>query len=115
MFTDHPLAITSAPTFVEKAELFPGTSFVIGADTAIRVIDPRFYGDDPDDRDAALAKIANRECRFLVAGRQADDRFLDLESLKLPPGSESLFSEIPADVFRCDVSSSEIRNTARDA
>ena len=115
VFTDHPLAITSAPTFAQKAELFPGTSFVIGADTAIRVIDPRFYDDDPDERDAALAKIADCDCRFLVAGRMTDDRFLDLESLKLPPGSESLFSEIPANVFRCDVSSSEIRNTARDA
>jgi len=115
VFTDHPLAITSAPTFAEKAELFPGTSFVIGADTAIRVIDPRFYGNDPDDRDAALARIANRECRFLVAGRLADDRFLGLSSLELPRGSETLFGEIPADVFRCDVSSTEIRDAAGDA
>ena len=114
-FTDRPLAITSAPTFAEKAELFPGTSFVIGADTAIRVIDPRFYDDDPGDRDAALAKIADHNCRFLVAGRMTDNRFLDLQSLKLPSGSESLFSEISADVFRCDVSSTELRNAARDA
>ena len=88
---------------------------MIGADTAIRVIDPRFYDDDPGDRDAALAKIADHNCRFLVAGRMTDNQFLDLQSLKLPSGSESLFSEISADVFRCDVSSTELRNAARDA
>ena len=40
----RPIVIDSAPTFVEKSRLFPGAVFVIGADTAIRVVDPAYYG-----------------------------------------------------------------------
>ncbi len=32
-----PVELTRAPTFVEKSRLFPGTTFVIGADTAERL------------------------------------------------------------------------------
>ena len=110
VFTDRPLAVTRAATFLEKARLFPGATFVLGVDTAARVIDPRFYDDDPDDRDSALASIAGHGCRFLVAGRLDDDSFQDLSSLELPPGCAGLFDAIPVDVFRCDVSSSDIRN-----
>ena len=110
-FTDRPLAVTSAPTFLQKARLFPGTTFVVGVDTARRVIDPRFYDDDPRDRDFALASIAELGCRFLVAGRVDDNSFQDLSSLELPEGCGQLFEAIPVDMFRCDVSSSDIRNT----
>ena len=111
VFTDRPLAVTSAPTFLEKARLFPGTTFVLGVDTATRVIDPRFYDDDPEDRDLALASIDELGCRFLVAGRVVDNGFQDLSSLDLPEGCRHLFEAIPVDVFRCDVSSSDIRNS----
>jgi len=111
VFSDRPLAVTSAPTFLEKARLFPGTTFVLGIDTAARVIDPRFYDDDPEDRDLALASIDELGCRFLVAGRVDDNGFQDLSSLDLPEGCRHLFEAIPVDVFRCDVSSSDIRNT----
>jgi len=111
VFADRPLAVTSAPTFLEKARLFPGTTFVLGVDTAARVIDPRFYNDDPHDRDLALASIGELGCRFLVAGRIDDNSFQDLASLDLPDGCGQLFEAIPVDVFRCDVSSSDIRNS----
>ena len=39
------VALTRNPTFWRKAELFPGSVFVIGWDTMIRLIDPRYYGD----------------------------------------------------------------------
>src|SRR4051794_36184671 len=32
--------LTHAPRFLEKAELFPGISFVVGADTALRIVLP---------------------------------------------------------------------------
>ena len=38
------LVLTAAPTFVEKARLMPGAAFVIGADTARRVVEPVYYG-----------------------------------------------------------------------
>src|SRR5713101_3806852 len=41
-----PVELTRAPTFVEKSRLFPRTTFVIGADTAERLVAPKYYGDD---------------------------------------------------------------------
>src|SRR5207247_5215776 len=41
-----PVELTRAPTFVEKSRLFPGTTFVVGADTAERVVGAKYYGDD---------------------------------------------------------------------
>ena len=41
-----PVELTRAPTFLEKSRLFPGTTFVVGADTAERLVAPKYYGDD---------------------------------------------------------------------
>ena len=43
-----------APLYPTKAKLFPGSTFVIGYDTAIRLVDGKYYGGD----DAALLQIA---------------------------------------------------------
>lgn len=110
VFTDKPLALTAAATFVEKAALFPGATFVVGADTAERVIDPTFYGGAPDKRDEAMVSIRDHDCGFLVAGRRDDDRFQDLASLSLPSEFVDLFTAIPSDQFRCDISSTRIRD-----
>src|SRR5207253_10796815 len=42
--------LTRAPTFLEKSRLFPGATFVIGADTAERLVARRYYGDDEERR-----------------------------------------------------------------
>src|SRR5262249_41943649 len=77
-----PLWLTRAPTFAEKARLFPGAVFVVGADTAARIVQPRFYGDSAEAMGQALAGLRRQGCRFLVAGR-ADElgRFMGLEEL----------------------------------
>src|SRR5262245_46369649 len=36
-----PVWVTRCATFTKKAELFPGAAFVLGWDTAVRVIDPK--------------------------------------------------------------------------
>src|SRR5207244_2940342 len=41
-----PVWLTRAPTFVEKGRLFPGAALVVGADTAARIVDRRFYDGD---------------------------------------------------------------------
>ena len=64
-----PVELTRAPTFLEKSRLFPGTTFVIGADTAERLVAPRYYGDDELKMHLALEEIANAGCSFLVAVR----------------------------------------------
>src|SRR5579884_289752 len=49
-----PVWLTRLPTFAEKARHFPGVVFVVGADTAERVVQPRFYGDSPERLAEAL-------------------------------------------------------------
>jgi hypothetical protein len=55
----YPVILTRVPLFREKAELFPGCTFAVGYDTAVRLVDPRYYG-GPAGRDEALADIAAR-------------------------------------------------------
>ena len=84
--------------------------FVVGFDTAERVIQPRYYGDSEANMLAALDELQAHGNRFLVAGRLDDDGlFHELPELTLPPGYEALFEAIPARLFRHDVSSTEIR------
>src|SRR5258708_874245 len=64
-----PVELTRAPTFVEKSRLFPGTIFVVGADTAERLFGPKYYGGDEGLMLAALEEIANSGSSFLVAVR----------------------------------------------
>ncbi len=108
-----PVELTRAPTFLEKSRLFPGTTFVIGADTAERLVAPRYYGDDEIRMHVALEEIANAGSSFLVAVRiDAAARVRALSDIPVPRRYADLFSEIPEHRFRFDASSSEIR--ARD-
>ena len=102
--------LTRAPTFREKARLLPGVTFVVGADTAERIVQPHYYGDRAEDMLAALDEIAHHGCRFLVAGRADDQgRFVTLAGIALPARFAGLFEQIPEERFRRDVSSSGLR------
>jgi len=108
-FTGQPLALTAAATFAEKASVLPGLTFVVGIDTAERIVDPRYYGaSDPAVR-KALAQIRDAGCRFLVAGRMMGDSFRTLSDARVPAEFAALFEEIPASEFRVDVSSTQLR------
>ncbi|GAB4214001.1 MAG: hypothetical protein OHK0022_51920 [Roseiflexaceae bacterium] len=104
----YPVALSRAPLFVQKAELFPGCVFVVGQDTAARLVEPRYYG-GPAQRDAALATVRAQGCHFLVAGRVQGDTFLTLADISIPAGFAGLFLELPERLFRVDLSSSAIR------
>jgi nicotinamide mononucleotide (NMN) deamidase PncC len=108
------IALTRAATFREKAELFPGATFVVGADTLARIAEPRYYGGDAAQRDAAAAAIVERGNRFLVFGREIDGRFHGLEGLTLPEALRAACDAVPAESFRADVSSSDIRRQHAD-
>ncbi len=109
---DIPVAITHAPRFVQKAELFPNTTFVLGHDTAVRLIDCA--------NKSEWKRFQTLEIKFLVAGRlfQTLEKnsepqrscFQRLENLALPKGFEELFNAIPEPAFREDISSTELRN-----
>jgi hypothetical protein len=109
-----PVELTRAPTFVDKSRLFPGTTFVIGADTAERLVAPKYYGDDEGRMHVALEEIANAGCSFLVAVRiDAAGRVRALKDIPVPRRYADLFTEIPEHRFRFDTSSSEIRARGR--
>jgi len=109
-----PVELTRAPTFVEKSRLFPRTTFVIGADTAERLVQPKYYGDDAARMHVALEEIGSSGANFLVAMRSdAAGRLRGLIDIPVPQRFADLFSEIPEHRFRLDTSSSEIRARRR--
>jgi Cytidylyltransferase-like len=111
-----PVELTRAPTFVEKSRLFPGTIFIVGADTAERLFGAKYYGDDEERMREALEEIANSGASFLVAVRRDPvGRVQALNDIPVPRRYADLFTEIPERLFRVDASSSEIRARARAA
>ena len=102
------LILTAAPTFLEKARLLPGVAFVVGADTARRIIDPVYYGGEPAMR-IAFRELRFLGARFVVAGRLERGRFIQLRDLNLPPEADGLFEAIPANELRVDISSTDLR------
>lgn len=116
----HPLPpavvlVTAAPLFEQKARLLPGTTFVIGVDTAVRLVDAAYYGGSEAAMVASLAAIAGRGCDFLVAARvdARTGRLATLADVAVPGGASGpfgrLFEAVPTAAFRADVSSTQIR------
>ena len=108
----YAVALTEAPLFTEKAALFPGCMFIIGVDTFVRIIDAKYY-DGEDHLRESLREIENLDCSFLVACRadagEAEVKVLEDYAKDIPPGFEKLFRSLPSQVFRADISSTEIR------
>jgi hypothetical protein len=99
--------VTRAATFVEKARLFPKCIFVVGADTAERIVQSRFYGGSDSNMAAALTEFRHHGCRFLVAGRaDAAGRFVSVEQVPIPAEFRDLFAGLP---FRRDISATQLR------
>jgi len=110
----YTIFASNAPTFVEKACLYPGTTFIVGYDTAVRILHPHYYGKSSEDLENALDKIRVLDCRFLVAGRMGDDGlFYEAGDLSVPQQYRELFKRIPGELFRKDISSTEMRRTGR--
>jgi nicotinamide mononucleotide (NMN) deamidase PncC len=102
--------LTRAPHFSEKARLFPGATFVVGADTLARVGHPRYYGGQEAAMHQAIADIASHGCRFLVFGRTIEGTFRTLGDLQIPAALLSICQEVPEKLFRDDISSTQLRS-----
>jgi len=106
-----PVWLTRSAMFVQKAKLFPGAVFVVGADTALRVVSSRYYDNDSARMLAALDLVQQLGCRFLVACRQDEaGRCLRLADVPIPADYRTLFAEIPPERFRHDISSTALRS-----
>ena len=104
----NELWMTAAPTFVEKVELFPKANFLVGIDTIRRIADERYYG-SAAAAEAAFDRLAAAGCQFLVFGRAAAGGFETLSDVVLPPKLAKLCKGLPANFFREDISSTELR------
>jgi hypothetical protein len=105
--------LTRAPTFLEKCRRFPNVTFVVGADTVVRIGERRYYT-SAIACDEALADIVKAQCRFLVFGRMSDSnsQFMTLETLSLPGALRTICDEITEKEFRIDLSSTALRERA---
>ncbi|OQR94267.1 hypothetical protein ACHHYP_01580 [Achlya hypogyna] len=105
------VVLSNASLFLEKAALFPKCAFVIGADTAVRLLDVKYYGGDVAGLFAALATIAARECSFVVAGRDVGGVFVSAEDVvaQVPAPFRSIFVPLSESQFRKDISSTQLR------
>ena len=103
----QPILLTRAPTFLEKAALFPRAHFILGFDTAERLLSPRYHANIPQ----MLQTFQSLEIHFIVAGRLHQKTFQTLENLSVPEKYKELFSAIPETLFRADVSSTQLRDS----
>ena len=106
--------LTNAPTFIEKARIFPNTTFVIGIDTLLRIDQVQYYGSD-SLRDAALAELTALGIELLVFGRLNEGAFLDLDQVEISASLAARCRVVPETVFRQDISSTTLRENAAQA
>jgi nicotinic acid mononucleotide adenylyltransferase len=100
------ILVTNLPTFVEKSSVFQNSIFVIGFDTAKRILDDKYYIGSKND---ALEEIRELGCSFLVAGRKVDKNFRTKKNLILNKRYKEMFMEISENRFRIDISSTLLR------
>ncbi|NDC63411.1 MAG: hypothetical protein EBZ59_05355 [Planctomycetia bacterium] len=108
-FVGRRLWLTRAATFVEKTVIFPGGTFVLGADTYLRLAEPRYYGGSVEAADRAVREIAARVRGLIVFGRTRDGVFLDPAHLEVPRPLREVSYFVSQREFRVDLSSTELR------
>lgn len=108
------VVVTRAMKFVEKCQLFPGATFVVGADTIRRIADPKYSAGDKRLLLDTIDEISGSGCRFLVFGRLFDSAFHELERVEMPESLLAICQGVDESRFRRDISSSEIREKLSD-
>jgi len=68
-FNSKPVVLTNAPLFTDKDKLFPGVSYAIGVDTAIRLINPKYTHGDGDLMIENILKMTFNNTKFYVGSR----------------------------------------------
>ena len=107
---DESWMLTSAGRFREKAEMFPNSVFIIGADTLLRVFDEKFYKSHKDMMDH-IQRFNDHNINFLVFGRKVNQKFISLEKIKIPEIISARCTGFEETIFRDDISSTELRLT----
>ena len=77
-----------APLYPDKAKIFHNSTFVLGYDTAVRLVMPKYYGGH-DGMLLQLAGMSHLGCHVIVAGRivtddQGESSFKTFEDVEVP-------------------------------
>lgn len=94
------------PMYLEKARAYPGTPMIVGADTLLRILDPKWG----IDINAMLKELDELDNRFYVVGRLVDNKFVtrdDIVKNYIHPMYHCNFESLDG---RWDISSTELRN-----
>ena len=100
------LVVTNSAKFEEKSNIFKKSIFVIGYDTALRLVDDKYYD---DDFRKSLNIIERNNCSFLVSGRLIKNKYYKPANINFD-GYDHLFDTLSEEKFRLDISSTELRN-----
>lgn len=98
--------VTNAPTFREKSDLFPHTSFVVGYDTALRIMNPKYAGPIAD----VIDRFKLNGTYFFIFPRPTTDNTLtvegavdELKELRALPGEYVMDKREHAHVSSSDI------------
>lgn len=99
---------TNIPFFIDKARAFPNTKFIMGADAAQRLIDPKWGVDIP----SSLEEFFKLGTTFFVNGRLINDTFTNVDDIiKMIPVNKHKYQVLFKPLHgRWDISSSQIRD-----
>tara|TARA_Y100001935_G_C17307472_1_gene513308 strand:+ start:2645 stop:3754 length:1110 start_codon:yes stop_codon:yes gene_type:complete len=100
--------LTKAGKFSDKAKLFPNSTFIIGADTLVRIFDERFYASRSDMLEE-FDIFNENNIYFLVFGRERKGHFIELNDVEIPEIIKKRFNGFAENIFRDDISSSDLR------
>ena len=99
------LVVTNSAKFEEKSKIFKESIFVIGYDTALRLVDNKYYS---DDFRKSLKIIEKNNCSFLVSGRFINKKYKKPNNINFE-GYDYLFNILSEEKFRIDISSTQLR------
>ena len=99
------LVVTNSAKFEEKSKIFKESIFVIGYDTALRLVDSKYYS---DDFRKSLKIIEKNNCSFLVSGRFINKKYNKPNNINFEE-YDYLFNILSEEKFRIDISSTELR------
>ena len=99
------LVVTNSAKFEEKSNIFKKSIFVIGYDTALRLVDDKYYD---DDFRKSLKIIEKNNCSFLVSGWFINKKYKKPNNINFEE-YDYLFNILSEEKFRIDISSTELR------
>ena len=108
-FEGETLWLSRAATFIEKVHVFPQSTFVMGADTYVRLIDPKYYHGSQKRLNDAIRTICQQSRGLIVFGRMQDQEFQNPTTCDVPPALREITYFVSEREFRMDISSSGIR------